>query len=31
MDRIVVGVDGSEEGLHAVAFAGRLARETGPA
>ena len=29
MERIVVGVDGSEESLHAVTFAARLARETG--
>ena len=29
MKRIVVGVDGSEDNIQAVAFAGRLAKETG--
>ncbi len=29
MKRIVVGVDGSEDSIQAVAFAGRLAKETG--
>ena len=29
MKRIVVGVDGSEDSIQAVAFAGRLANETG--
>ena len=29
MERIVVGVDGSQESIRAVAFAGRLAAETG--
>ena len=29
MKRIVVGVDGSEDSIRAVAFAGRLATETG--
>jgi len=29
MERIVVGVDGSEESIQAVAFAGRIAKVTG--